>query len=51
MSEKICYCFDYTIDDIRDDVMVRGRSTILERIIAEKKKGGCKCKTINPKGV
>ncbi|MHC4474100.1 MAG: hypothetical protein ACYTEL_00545 [Planctomycetota bacterium] len=51
MSEKICYCFNYTTDDIRKDIDKNGKSTIMERIMAEKKKGGCQCKTMNPKGV
>ncbi len=51
MSENICFCFDYTEEDIRNDIDKNGKSTIMERIMAEKKKGGCQCKTKNPKGV
>ncbi len=51
MPEKICYCFNYTTDDIRKDIDRNGKSTIMERIMAEKKKGGCQCQTLNPKGV
>jgi hypothetical protein len=50
MSEKICYCFNYTEDDIWRDIEENGTSIIIERIKAEKKKGTCKCATKNPKG-
>lgn len=50
MSEIICYCFDYTIADIERDIRENGRSTIMERIMGEKKKGGCQCATRNPTG-
>ena len=51
MSEMVCYCFHYTIDDIEKDVRQHaGRSTILERIMEEKKKGACQCNIKNPKG-
>ena len=50
MSEQICYCFDYTEDDIVKDVKENGTSTIMERIKVEKKQGACQCATRNPKG-
>ncbi len=50
LSQKICYCFHCTDDDIREDIGKNGRSTIMERIREAKKKGGCQCKTLNPKG-
>ncbi len=47
----ICYCFGYTKEDIVNDMRAHlGRSTILERIMAEKKAGNCRCKETNPKG-
>lgn len=49
-NKKICYCFDYTVSDIREDVLTHGKSTIIERIVAEKKDGACQCVTRNPKG-
>lgn len=49
-EEMICYCFKYTATDIREDVRVHGASTILARIMAEKKGGSCRCATTNPKG-
>jgi len=51
MTKTICYCYEYSDEDIREDVRQNnGRSTILERITAEKKKGACQCKTKHPEG-
>jgi hypothetical protein len=49
MSEMICYCFGYTAEDIRIDAEENGRSLIMEKIMAEKKTGGCDCPNKNPK--
>ena len=46
----ICYCFEYTKNDIEQDLTKNGRSLIMEKIAAEKKAGGCDCATKNPKG-
>ena len=43
MNEFICYCFEYTREDIRQDFMANSRSTIMEKIQAEKKFGNCQC--------
>lgn len=46
----ICYCFNYTEDDIAADVRANGgRSTIEERISGEKRRGTCDCEHRNPK--
>ncbi len=50
MTKLICYCFNYSEADIRQDVRDNGRSTILERIMNEKKTGGCHCAEKNPAG-
>ncbi len=51
MANLICYCFNYTDDDIKEDVLKNnGKSTIMERIVNEKKAGNCQCETKNPKG-
>jgi len=50
MAVKICYCFDYTDEDIAEDVRTHGTSLIMEKIAASKKAGGCRCATENPKG-
>lgn len=51
MDNLICYCFNYTVSDLEEDVIKHGKSTIKEKIAAEKKSGGCECKTKNPKRV
>ena len=49
--KTICYCFDYTEDDITADVRAHGgRSTIEERIASEKQRGACDCAHKNPTG-
>jgi len=50
MGELICYCFGFTFSDIELDVKENGKSTIEERIAAEKKAKNCQCETMNPKG-
>ncbi len=50
MSDLICYCFEYTAEDIRQDFLKHGRSTIMEKIAMEKKMGTCACATKNPSG-
>ncbi|WP_287125958.1 hypothetical protein [Desulfobacter sp.] len=50
MSELICYCFNYTVDDIKADFKQHGKSLILEKITKEKKFNGCGCANKNPKG-
>jgi hypothetical protein len=47
----ICYCFGYSEEDIvRDVIENKGTSSILEKILNEKKKGTCNCKLNNPEG-
>ncbi|NNL77126.1 MAG: hypothetical protein HKO68_12395 [Desulfobacterales bacterium] len=50
MNDFICYCFEYTREDIEQDVVKNGRSLIMEKIQTEKKIGGCQCAEKNPKG-
>ncbi|MFQ6757120.1 MAG: BFD-like (2Fe-2S) protein [Deltaproteobacteria bacterium] len=50
MPRLICYCFGYTEEDLRQDVVKNGRSLIMERIVAEKKNGCCRCAEKNPAG-
>lgn len=51
MDNLICYCFNYTVKDIEEDVIKYRKSTIKEKIAVEKKVDGCECKTKNPKAV
>ncbi len=51
MENRVCYCFGYTEEDItRDVVDNKGRSLIMERILSEKKVGGCNCGKNHPLG-
>jgi hypothetical protein len=51
MENQICYCFGYSDEDIRRDVLENnGRSLIMERILGEKKSGGCNCGATHPLG-
>jgi hypothetical protein len=51
VENQICYCFGYSEEDITKDVLAnRGRSLIMERILAEKKSGGCSCGDNHPLG-
>ncbi len=49
-GDTVCFCFGYTRGDIEKDWAEAGRSTILERIVMEKRAGACRCGTTNPKG-
>ena len=46
----ICYCFGYTRHDLEEDFACNDESLILERIMAEKRLGGCQCATKNLSG-
>ena len=50
MTEMVCHCFGYTREAIVEDFNRHGRSTILDRIAAEKRLGACRCAEKNPKG-
>lgn len=47
----ICYCFGYSEEDIAKDVRENdGTSSILKRIMKEKKNGTCNCRHNHPQG-
>lgn len=50
VNDLICYCFEYSAEDIRQDYAKNGRSLIMEKIKSEKMFGNCQCSTKNPKG-
>jgi hypothetical protein len=50
VKDLICYCFEYSADDIEQDYLEHGKSSIMEKIEMEKKFGNCQCATKNPKG-
>ena len=50
MDKQICFCFGYSEADLEQDVREHRKSLIMEKIMAQKKDGGCQCETLNPKG-
>lgn len=49
-SVHVCYCFDYTRKNLRDEVRKNGSSKAVEEISALVKKGRCACEFRNPQG-
>jgi len=50
-DDLVCYCFEYTKKDIENDFIKNGKSLIYDKIVLEKKTGGCNCVSKNPKGI
>lgn len=50
VEDLVCFCFEYSADDICRDYMQNGKSKIMEKIQMEKKFGNCLCAAKNPKG-
>jgi hypothetical protein len=48
-NDLVCHCFQYTRKQIEEDYLKHHRSIILEKIMFEKKTGGCDCAEKNPK--
>lgn len=46
----VCYCFDFTMADLRRDLTTREDSDIPERIAEESRAGHCACEVKNPEG-
>ena len=46
----ICYCFGFTEGMIREEIILKGKCTIPERIAAEMKAERCACEVRNPQG-
>jgi hypothetical protein len=49
-NDLVCHCFQYTRKHIEEDFLKHRRSMILEKIMFEKRIGGCDCAEKNPKG-
>ena len=49
-EDLVCYCFEYTKKDIENDFNEKGRSLIYDKIVFEKRAGGCNCASKNPSG-
>ena len=47
---QLCYCFDYSREDIRQDIEVAGKTSVLEEIKTEVQGGFCACEVKNPSG-
>jgi len=46
----LCYCFDYSREDVRRDIEAAGMTTILDQIKGEVQGGFCACEVKNPSG-
>ena len=46
----LCYCFAFSVADVRREILETGRCTIPARITAEVRAGQCSCKIRNPSG-
>jgi len=47
---KLCYCFGWTKDLIKDNIEKTGKTNALEDIKNKIKTIGCNCATLNPSG-
>jgi len=47
---QVCYCFDWTAEDIERELRLTGDTTIPERIKRMVQQGYCQCETMNPQG-
>jgi len=50
LDVNTCYCFNVTRQNILDEIMETGNSTVVEIIKAKMKNPGCFCETSNPEG-
>ena len=46
----VCYCFDHSLESIRDEVERTGASTVVASVTAKVRAGECSCEKLNPKG-
>ncbi len=47
---QVCYCFDWTTDDIEREFRLTATTTIPDRIKEKIQQGFCHCETMNPQG-
>jgi copper chaperone CopZ len=47
---QVCYCFDWTTDDIERELRLIGNTTVPGRIRQKIQQGYCQCETMNPQG-
>lgn len=48
--QTVCYCFDHTVEEIRDEIARTATSTVIDRIKTAMGESGCRCETMNPLG-
>ena len=48
VKEYVCYCFEYTEQDIIEDLKNHRYSTILHKITEEKSNNACNCEEKHP---
>jgi len=46
----LCYCFDFTVADLRREIETEGKTRIPATIAAEIEAGHCACEVRNPRG-
>lgn len=46
----LCYCFDVSVADLRQQIAVEGKTDIPASVAAEVKAGRCACEVRNPQG-
>ena len=46
----LCYCFGYTLADVREEIARTGSCSIPPRVAAEVRAGRCACEMMNPSG-
>lgn len=46
----VCYCFDWTTDDLERELRLTGDTAIPERVKQKTRQGFCRCETMNPEG-
>mgnify|MGYP000918779696 CR=1 FL=1 len=44
----ICYCHNYSLEDIRQEVLEQGYSIILDNLTAAQELGICQCEKLHP---
>lgn len=50
IKDMVCYCFQHTQQDIADDYLMHGKSTIEMDVRQKVKDKLCSCEKLNPKG-
>ena len=46
----LCYCFGFTLADVRREIAETGKCTVPARIAAAMRESGCQCEVKNPSG-